>query len=91
MDDFYDVTIGDTEEFDVCVKTIDGESDFIPVTKVMKIEEFKKKYIELKKPSKCAQLLFSYKGRNLQFDKTFEDLDIGPDDTIHVLIRMTGC
>jgi hypothetical protein len=33
---------------------------------------------------------FNFKGKNLEENKTFGDYDISSDDTLHVLVRLSG-
>ena len=80
----------DKEKFTITLKTIQGDAEEFQVEKKMTIKEFGKKYIKEKGFSENTIMLFNFKGKKLDENKTFGDYNITPDDTIHILIRLHG-
>ena len=75
-------------------KTLQGDSEEFTVTKDTNIGDFKKKYIEevmRVKPSSCSDISFLLYGKTLNPSKTFGEYDISDDETIHIIIRPSGC
>lgn len=87
----FDVDEGEeTGDFTICIKTVQGDTDNYTVSKNMKIEELKNKYCKDKGFNQGTHVKFNFKGKNLEEGKTFGDYDISSDDTLHVLIRLSG-
>jgi ubiquitin C len=81
----------ETGEFTICIKTVQGDTDNFQVRKDMKIDELRKKYCEDKGFNRSGtHVKFNFKGKNLEENKTFGDYDISSDDTLHVLVRLSG-
>ena len=69
-----------------------SETTEFTVTKDTNIGDFIKKYQKkYNNISECTWVHFSFHGKLLDPYKTFGDYDIDDDETIHVVIRTTGC
>ena len=80
----------ETGEFTICIKTVQGDTDNYQVKKEMTINELRQKYCRDKNFNAGTHVKFNFKGKNLDDNKTFKDYDISSDDTLHVLVRLSG-
>ena len=62
------------EKFTITLKTIQGDAEEFQVEKKMTIKQFGKQYIKEKGFSENTIMIFNFKGKKLDENKTFEQL-----------------
>ena len=78
-------------ELKLWFKTVQGDSAVFTVTKDTNIGDFKKKYKKYNNLSECTKVVLCFRGKSLDPYKTFGYYNIGDEETIHVLQRLSGC